>query len=153
MISASVGSLLLVIAVISAAFSATAGEGQPPLPSPRDKCPVCGMFVARYPDWTAQATFADGSTLFFDGPKDLFKFLLDPDRYLPGTRRAAVRSVWVKDYYTLSSINARNAYFAVGSELVPFRERKDAEQFLKDHQGERILRFNEITGEVIATLD
>ena len=31
-----------------------------PAPGPRDICQVCGMFVAKYPDWIATILFADG---------------------------------------------------------------------------------------------
>jgi hypothetical protein len=46
-----------------------AGEITPVKPGPKDKCPVCGMFVAKYPDWVAALVFSDGSTVFFDGVK------------------------------------------------------------------------------------
>ncbi|NCU21908.1 hypothetical protein EOM89_14700, partial [Candidatus Falkowbacteria bacterium] len=48
-----------------------------PKPGPRDTCPVCGMFVARYPEWIATVVFADGMAFHFDGPKDFFKFVQD----------------------------------------------------------------------------
>ncbi len=62
----------LVILVFAATLSAAADEGGPVRPGPKDKCPVCGMFVSRYPDWIASMRFKDGSSAFFDGPKDLF---------------------------------------------------------------------------------
>ena len=37
-----------------------AGEALPK-PGPKDKCPVCGMFVAKYPDWTAAVRFRTAS--------------------------------------------------------------------------------------------
>jgi copper chaperone NosL len=59
---------LLAALILSLALVATttAGDRQPLKPSPRDKCPVCGMFVAKYPDFLAQIVFKDGSALFFD---------------------------------------------------------------------------------------
>jgi copper chaperone NosL len=41
-------------------------------PTQKDKCPVCGMFVSKYPDWVATVTFKDSTVLFFDGAKDFF---------------------------------------------------------------------------------
>lgn len=29
--------------------------------SKQDRCPVCGMFVYKYPKWVAQIYFSDGS--------------------------------------------------------------------------------------------
>jgi nitrous oxide reductase accessory protein NosL len=37
--------------------------------------------------------------------------------------------------------------------LIPLASRADAEEFLRDHQGKRILRFEEVTRAVIAQLD
>ena len=34
-----------------------AGERAPVVVGPKDKCPVCGMFVQKYPDWTCQVVF------------------------------------------------------------------------------------------------
>jgi len=55
---------LLTVAVVPAADRGAA------VPA-RAKCPVCGMFVAKYPDWTASARFKDGTTYYYDGPKDM----------------------------------------------------------------------------------
>ena len=41
------------------------------------------MFVAKYPDWLAQIIFKDGTTFFFDGTKDMFKFYFNLQRYSP----------------------------------------------------------------------
>lgn len=124
------------------------------------KCPVCGMFVAKYPDWTATARFKDGSTSYFDGPKDLFSYYLDTTRYTPGKRQADIVALTVKEYYSLATIDARSGFFVSGSdvygpmgtELIPFSTEKDAASFKLDHKGKRILRFNEITPQTIKSL-
>ena len=129
-------------------------------PSAREKCPVCGMFVAKYPDWVAVLRFKDGSALAFDGPKDLFTAYLDLQRYAPGRSAADVAAIEVKDYYSLRVVDGFRAVFVIGSdvtgpmgrELVPFAEPGDAAAFLKDHQGRRSLRFGEITASVLRTL-
>lgn len=151
----------LALALALAASPAAAPDAARVAPGPKDKCPVCGMFVARYPDWLAGLTFADGARLVFDGPKDLLKFWHDPARYLPSRRREDVVALFVTDYYGLAQVDARAAYFVIGSdvlgpmgrELVPFAQREEAEEFLRDHHGERILRFDEVTAAVVASLD
>lgn len=125
------------------------------------KCPVCGMFVAKYPDWTASARFKDGTTYYYDGPKDMFSHFLDPARYTPGRRQADITLLMVKEYYSLTMIDARTAlyvagsdvYGPMGSELIPFRNEKDAIAFKIDHRGKRILRLNEITRQTIQSLN
>jgi nitrous oxide reductase accessory protein NosL len=132
-----------------------------PKPAARDKCPVCGMFVAKYPDWVMVIQFRDGSPAFFDGTKDMFKYLFDLKRYAPSKKTGDIRDIWVKDYYQLSFIDARKAWYIIGSdiygpmgkELIPLEHEADARAFQNDHQGKKILKFSEITREVIKTLE
>ncbi|MDD2733093.1 MAG: nitrous oxide reductase accessory protein NosL [Desulfuromonadaceae bacterium] len=125
------------------------------------KCPVCGMFVAKYPDWTATARFKDGTTSYYDGPKDMFSHYFDTPRYTPGKRQSDIVALSVKEYYLLAPIDARAAFFVIGSdvsgpmgsELIPFSTEKDAASFKLDHKGKRILRFNEITPQTVKSLN
>jgi copper chaperone NosL len=132
-----------------------------PVPGAKDKCPVCGMFVAPYPAWTCAAVFKDHSAFFFDGPKDLFTYCNNVAAYSPGRTRSDIAAVWVKDYYALSAIDGMNALYVIGSdvlgpmgrELVPFMKESDAATFLKDHKGNRVLRFGDITPQVLKSLE
>ena len=47
-----------------------AGEGV----NKESRCPVCGMFVAKYPQWLAQINMSDGYAEFFDGVKDMLAY-------------------------------------------------------------------------------
>ena len=132
-----------------------------PKATAKDKCPVCGMFITKYPDWTCAVVFKDGSRAFFDGAKDMFKYIFDLKRYNPSKKPADAESIWVFDYYAISPINARTAWYVVGSdiygpmgrELIPFEKESGAREFLRDHKGRKILKFSEITPEIIKTLD
>ncbi len=146
-------------AALAIAAGLAAAAGAPPqAPGPKDKCPVCGMFVAKFPEWTAAARHPDGSVAYFDGAKDLFTFLKDPGRY--GRTGAPAGDVWVKDYYQQRMLEARKAWFVAGSkvlgpmgrELVPCATEAEARTFMKDHGGSRILRFAEVTPEVLRGL-
>ena len=63
------------------ALGTVAASAAPPgefvKPGKGEKCPVCGMFVYKYPDWVAELLFADGSFEVFDGAKDLFRYYFD----------------------------------------------------------------------------
>ena len=152
-------SLLLLLCYASLGW-ASEPKG-PPKVTEKDKCPVCGMFVAKYPDWMTSVLFKDGSIAFFDGPKDMFKYLLNLKRFNPSKKKEDVENIWVKDYYSLSFIKAREAWFVLGSdifgpmghELIPLGKESEAKEFLKDHKGKRILKFNEVSMEVITPLD
>jgi nitrous oxide reductase accessory protein NosL len=149
------------IAAVAVLAAPAALAADPPKPGPTDKCPVCGMFVAKYPDWVAHAELGDGTRLVFDGAKDLFKFVLEPAKFLPSRTRADVKAIFVTDYYALAPVEARAALFVLGSdvfgpmgrELVPFARRADAEEFLRDHHGTRVLSFDEVTADVVRALD
>jgi copper chaperone NosL len=139
---------------------APAAEKAPAVPATA-KCPVCGMFVARYPDWAGSIRFRDGATVYFDGPKDLFTCYLAVGKYAPGRDRSDIAALSVKDYYALTVIDARKAFYVIGSdvrgpmgkELVPFAKGDDARGFLNDHRGKRVLRFGEITPETLKALE
>ncbi len=143
------------------AVGAWAADPKPLKPTPKDKCPVCGMFVYKYPDWVAQAVFRDGSRLYFDGVKDLMKFYLNPSAYQSTKSRTETAAIFVTDYYSLESVEGTRAYYVIGSdvfgpmgkELIPFGKEAEAREFLKDHKGKKILRFQEITPEILKPLD
>jgi copper chaperone NosL len=156
--------LCLLAVLLPASLVAGTADGDMPkltAPASRDKCPVCGMFVTKYPDWTTAILFRDGSRLFFDGAKDLFKCLLDLKRYAPAKKVEDIQAVMVKDYYRLTFMNARKAWFVLGSdvygpmgrELIPLEKEADAREFMKDHKGKSLLKFSDVTAEIIKTLD
>lgn len=130
-------------------------------PTPKDKCPVCGMFVAKYPDWVAEIVFKDGSYAVFDGAKDLFRYYFNIKRYHPSRRTDDIVSIFFMDYYGLTPIDGFEASFVVGSdvlgpmgrELIPFLKEDDAKTFLKDHRGKSVLRFKDITPALVKGLD
>ena len=140
---------------------AAAAEKAPPAPSAKDKCPVCGMFVAPYPNWVGQIVFKDGGRSYFDGPKDLFTYYFAPEKYGSGRKRADIADIHVTDYYSVSAIDGRKAFYVIGSdvrgpmgkELVPFAKKTDADGFLKDHHGKKVLSFDEITPATLKSLE
>lgn len=152
-------SMLLVSFLLFPAVSGLARESVP-VPSAGDKCPVCGMFVAKFPKWAAAVRLRDGALLHFDGAKDFFTWYLSPGSYTPGRKPTDVAAVWVRDYYTLGPVDGRKAVYVVGSdvagpmghELIPFAAPADAGEFMKDHHGSRILTFREVTPQVLKGL-
>ena len=156
--------LCILLPVVSLAQAAERGRPTPeapPSPTAKDKCPVCGMFVAKYPDWTTAILFKNGTHVFFDGAKDLFKYLHAMKRYDRAKRPEEIRTIMVKDYYRLSWIDARTAWYVMGSdiygpmgnELIPLQNEADAREFMTDHKGKIILKFSDITVVVVQSLD
>ena len=152
---------LLFFLLVFSSILAHAGDTGPLKPTQEDKCPVCGMFVAKYPDWTAEIIWNDGSVVFFDGAKDLFKYYFAIDQYSPAKTQRDIAAIYVTEYYDLRLIDGLNAYYVIGSdvygpmgrELIPFESEEDAKEFLKDHDGKMIVRFADVKPDLVKTLD
>lgn len=126
---------------------------------PKDiKCPVCGMFVSKYHKWAAHME-VEITKHYFDGVKDMMKFYIF-DLDFPYDRNT-IRKIEVTDFYTLKAINAKEAFYVIGSdvygpmgnELIPFLTKDAAKNFMRDHRAEKIIRFNEITPKLVMALD
>jgi len=121
------------------------------------KCPVCGMFVAKYPKWVAQIEVAQKHSHYFDGVKDMMKFYYNPTKFKHNHKVEDITNILVTDYYTLNAIDAKSAYYVMGSniygpmgeEFIPFKTKKQADNFSKSHFGKKILKFEEIKEEFL----
>jgi len=131
-----------------------------------EKCPVCGMFTYKYPKWVAQIYYSHEGVEHhhsFDGVKDMMKFYFDPLEWgdYPHSVKDNITKILVSDYYSQKAIDAKKAFYVLGSdvygpmgnELIPFKERYDAEVFSMDHQGRKIIRFDEIVADQVYALD
>ncbi|WP_271008941.1 nitrous oxide reductase accessory protein NosL [Paucibacter sp. B51] len=138
-----------------------------PRPIPADaRCPVCGMFPARSPEWAAQLIFSDGATQFFDSPVSLLIYLQDVGRYARGRSAADVAARYVRDAGGKPNqpgawLDADQAVFVSGSDalgpmragnLPAFADRAAAEAFAQRRGGET-LRLAEMTSALLRRLD
>lgn len=123
---------------------------EPLQPESKDRCAVCGMMVSPFPNWIAAVAFKDGSHYFFDGPKDMFNFILDLQQYRPGATAADIAEVQVTEYYTVQRYDAREVFFVTGSdvmgpmgkELVPVAGDQALKTFMLDHGYDKVMRFD-----------
>ncbi len=151
-------SVIWIVLFCATLIFAGSQEAAAPKPGEKDRCAVCGMPVASFTNWISSVVFKDGTTSFFDGPKDMFQFLFDVPKYRKNATRQDIAKIFVTSYYTLQPIKAEEAFFVIGSdvagpmgpEIVPFQTEKEASAFLKDHNGKQMVKFNEITPEVLA---
>lgn len=123
------------------------------------RCAVCGMFVSKYQNWIASSTMSDGKSEYFDGVKDMMAFYFDPQKY--GAKAgSSVIDMSVIDYYTLTPIDAKKAFYVIGSdvagpmgpEFIPFATKAAADSFRKDHHGKEVLTFQGITPEMVESM-
>jgi len=118
------------------------------------KCPVCGMFVYKYPKWAAMIDM-DGKKLYFDGVKDMMKY------YLPLFNKIKIENIYVTDYFTTKKIKASDAYYVfasnvygpMGHELIPFEKAIRANAFKRDHFGKKVITFYDIDDELMQELE
>jgi len=108
-----------------------------------EKCPVCGMFLYKYPRWITRINY-EGKSLGFDGIKDMMKFYFE--------HQEGITEILVQDYYTQKTINAKEAFFVLGSdvygpmgeELISFIDKRSAKRFSLDHRGKKVVKFSAI---------
>lgn len=133
-----------------------------PRPVPSDaRCPVCGMFPARAPQWAAQAIFKNGDTHYFDSPVSLYLYLHAVQRFSPGRNASEVAATFVTDLGTRAWTPAAQAHYVQGSRAMgPMRNGNlpafaslDAARKFADQQGGQVLRADQITPTLLAPLD
>lgn len=164
---------LVVLLVMQGCTSNTEQNPYAPVePTIRDYCPIDGVppgkvatnfYPANFPKWNSQIIFKSGASVHFESPKHMFYYFLGLDK--DGNPKVWLRDIsivaamYVKDFNTGEYIDARKAYYVVGSDvqgpvgddLVPFKNREDAEAFKSKHGG-KILRFDDVNIEVLRSL-
>lgn len=127
-----------------------------------DECHVCGMIITAFPGPKGEAYLRGGDIpLKFCSTRDLFSYLLQPENEVNVTQ-VYVHDMGITGWEHPSGdafIDARSAWYvadhpltgAMGPTLASFANEKDAREFAEHHSG-RLLRFEEINLEILATL-
>lgn len=152
--------MLIAAALILTVSMAAAAEKVPAKPGEKDKCPVCGMFVAHYPEFIARVVFKDGSYAYFCGVKDMMQYYFDLPKYNPSKKTSDVANIVVTDYSNMQPTDGYQAYYVVGSvvfgpmgqEFFPFGEESAAREFMRENNGKETVRFDQINPEVLKEL-
>jgi len=122
-------------------------------------CGKCGMYPARYPRWQSQIIFNDDTMTPFDGCKCMFNFIFAMDKFDQKHSPNDIAVAWVKDFNTGKWLNAEDASYVVGSnmmgpmgkELIPFADQAVAMKF-QEEQGGIMMKYEDINPEVMKTL-
>jgi nitrous oxide reductase accessory protein NosL len=123
-------------------------------PTDQDRCPVCNMIPARYPDFNAQLIMADKQRFHFCSAQCLFEFTQNPRKY--GATTGEVGDAWLHDHVSGRYIFAKNAYYVVGSKVpgpmgpepIAFDLKSEASDFAKTNNG-LVLKFEKVTSAAI----
>jgi len=113
-------------------------------------CPVCNMRVDAGNIGIAAVVMDNGKVIPFDGPGDLFRFVLAPGKY--GFDPGRIKYVFVTDYERKTLIDAKKGFYVVGSDLsggmgpeaIPFSTKEAAEKFKADHKGKEVLSYGQV---------
>ncbi|ROR32387.1 nitrous oxide reductase accessory protein NosL [Inmirania thermothiophila] len=127
-----------------------------------ETCHLCGMLIRRFPGPKGEAVDAAGRVLKFCSTRDLFAWALDPEH------RSQVQALYVHDMAQSPweapddrhLVDGRKAWYvvghplkgAMGHTLASFARRDDAEAFAARYPGARVLRFEDLTVDLIARL-
>ncbi len=126
-------------------------------------CEVRNMLIYKHPEWASKITLSSGDEVFFSSPKNMFEFYFQPGRWeiYNITKESDFQLLLVTDFKTKKIINAKDAFYVYGSketspsgdDLVPFETKQEAEAFVKQRGGSRILHFSEVKASLINLLN
>ncbi len=110
------------------------------------RCVRCGMIVSKNPTWEGRMQKPDEEPIVFCAPKCL---LLTN----PADKDHDEAQLQLKDYYSTSFIDATQAWYVAGSDvmgpmgpdLIPFADKKSAKEFMDEHHGKALYRYSELT--------
>lgn len=153
---------LLLLTVLLAALAGGCSKNEEPVkPVEMDRttsCALDGMILMDYPGPKAQIQYDKGDPDFFCDTMEMFSIYLQPEQ------KKRVKAVFTQDMGKTSWeqptgnwIDAKSAYYVLGSKrlgsmgptLAAFSRMEDAQDFVK-HFGGKILRFNEVTLNMVA---
>ncbi|HEY6095061.1 MAG TPA: nitrous oxide reductase accessory protein NosL [Gallionellaceae bacterium] len=150
-----------IVLMLAFSFSPTAvhaGEDfAPQTIAQSERCPVCGMYPARFPQWHAQIVFRDGEHTSFDSAAEVFRFLNDMAQYDSKHAAADIGKIFVPAYGTGAWLDARLSFFVagskakgpMGSDFPAFASKEEAIRFTQTSGG-KMLTFDQATAAVLA---
>lgn len=121
-----------------------------------ERCPVCGMYPAHFPQWHTQIVFKDGEHSSFDSAADMFRFIHNMTKYDKKHVAADIGKIFVPAYDKGGWLDARQAFFVagstvqgpMGSDLPAFASRGEAIR-LSQKSGGKVFSFDQITPAVV----
>lgn len=124
------------------------------------RCPVCGMWAARYVKWHTQIVFSDGGYRAFDGCKDMFTYLFEMAKFEKKYTAGDIAAIYVKDFSSGKWIDAQDASYVIGSnisgpmgsELIPVENQEQAMKIVTASGG-RVINYIDVTMDMIQSVE
>jgi nitrous oxide reductase accessory protein NosL len=136
---------LALVAILALGYALTLDPLRPRSVTKDQRCPVCGMYPALFPKWMTQIVFLDQTTIAFDSPLEMQRYLHDLPRYGQGRTTADIGRIYVSDHAGGGWLRAGEAVFVTGSsargpmreaDFPAFASREAAEAFRRREGGE-----------------
>lgn len=114
-------------------------------------CHNCGMPSNEFPKWRVKVE-AEAKGVWYCSPRCMFMVTLDQAKAPKG-----IKSIQVVEYYNTKGIDGKTAYYVTGSDIlgpmghdfVPLKDKAAADDFKKEHKGDKVLKFDEISLETV----
>ncbi|HIP02993.1 MAG TPA: hypothetical protein EYH01_09395 [Campylobacterales bacterium] len=120
---------------------------------------ICGMLPSKNPKWMTEIELSNDKKLHFASVKCMMLFYYKNDKWddlglkapKPEERAAIFKALRVQDFNNLKVIDAKKAFYVFGAhimspkgdDLVPFQYEKDAENYMKENGGKKILTWKQ----------
>lgn len=116
---------------------------------------MCGMQPYKDPRWMSEIELTNGKKLHFVSVKCMMLFYYKNDKWhdlelkLPKEKYEHIKELKIQDYNTLKIVDAKKAFYVYGGhimspkgdDLVPFEYEKDAQNYMKENGGNKILTW------------
>ena len=117
-------------------------------------CAKYGIDTSAHPEFRAYARLKDGSALAFASPKAMFAYFFEGES--SGANFGGAE-LYVTDYASGEILRAQDAFYVFGSvlqsargdDLITFARLRDAQNFMREKKGHKILQFREISARLI----
>ena len=117
-------------------------------------CAKYGIDTSAHPEFRAYARRKDGSALAFASAKAMFAYFFE--RESSGANFGSAE-LYVTDYASGEILRAQDAFYVFGSvlqsargdDLITFARLRDAQDFMREKKGHKILQFREISAKLI----
>lgn len=136
-------------------------------------CAKYGIDTSAHPEFRAYARLKDGSALAFASPKAMFAYFFEGENLSgnnggasaeenlmsknPASGNFGGAELYVTDYASGEILRAQDAFYVFGSvlqsargdDLITFARLRDAQNFMREKKGHKILQFREISAKLI----
>lgn len=119
-----------------------------------DRCPLCAMLPARYPEFSCAIKLMDNHTYYFCCPRCLLRVWAEPERFLNVSRKN-ISHIIVRHYFTGDQFDGGSAIWVSGSNvigpmgpaIVPLKTQTEVSAFKQRHGAKHVFHLNEPTAD------